>query len=79
MRIIDAKTFKVQSFCSLPLGSAFRFVDTASYGQAVYMRVPVVIDEYKNHLRAIDLEDGDMIFVSDEEEVILCDAEVVVK
>ena len=74
MRIVDERKSKNNLFEEVNISQVFYIEDEQEYGDNPYMRIFKVEDSEGDFLNAVNLQDGQLVLVKDDEEVILCNA-----
>ena len=74
MRIVDERKPKTNLFRDVIIGQVFYVVNENEYGNHPYMRIIAVEDSDYCQLNAIDLQDGQVVRIEDNEPIILCSA-----
>ena len=74
MRIVDERKPSSIKFEEVSYGQVFYMVDEEEYGDSPYMKVLEVVDNEGDTLNAVELENGALVWIEDEESVILCNA-----
>ena len=78
MKIVDNRKRNTVAFANVAVASAFAFLHTDERGGRPYMRINEIFDEDGRVFNAVNLETGYVTSVGGSEQIILCDAEVVV-
>ena len=74
MRIIDERKPKTNLFKEVQVSQVFYVEDEKEYGENPYMKIFAIEDSDENYLNAIDLQGAQLIYINEDEPVILCSA-----
>ena len=74
MRIVDDRISKTNLFKEACVGNVFYAVDVQGYGNNPYMKIVAVEDSDYCQLNAVDLQDGLLVRIENDEPIILCNA-----
>lgn len=74
MRIVDERKPKTNLFKEINNGQVFYVEDEEEYGDNPYMKIFAIEDSDYCELNAVDLQDGQVVRIEDNEPIILCSA-----
>ena len=74
MKIVDERKSTTFKFSEVSIGEIFFAEDVAEYGKSPYMRISDVKDMADDYYNTVDLQDGTLIYLNDNEPIILCNA-----
>lgn len=74
MRIVDERKQNTNFFKEVQVGQVFYVEDEAEYGCYPYMRIFEMRDIDEDYFNAVDLGDGRLVYLNDNEPIILCSA-----
>lgn len=72
MRIIDERKPKTNLFKEVQVSQVFYVKDEEEYGKNPYMKIFAVEDSDENYFNAIDLRSTQLVYIKEDESVILC-------
>ena len=74
MRIVDERKPTTIEFKEVCTGQVFFVEDEQEYGDNPYMKIYEIKDEDNDYYNAVDLQDGALVYLNDNEPIILCSA-----
>lgn len=74
MKIIDERKPKTNLFKEVQISQVFYVEDEEEYGESPYMKIFAVEDSDENYLNAINLQGTQLVYINEDEPVILCSA-----
>lgn len=74
MKIVDERKQKTNFFKEVGISHVFYVKNEDVYGYDPYMRISAIRDIDDDWYNAVNLQDGDLTFLNDNEPVILCSA-----
>ena len=74
MRIVDERKQKTNLFKEVQVGQVFYVEDEVDYGESPYMKITEIRDIDDDYHNAVNLQEGSLAYLNDNEPVILCSA-----
>ena len=74
MKIVDERKSTTKEFKEVNIGQVFFVEDEQEYGENPYMRIFEMRDNDEDYFNAVDLGDGRLVYLNDNEPIILCSA-----